>query len=388
MQDIPEHRKNENQKPALQSPQDRKAVYDATLSSRPLRKLTPEHGRTDARQPAFRIEPPPFTAPTAPQQEPVEDVSPYHAPTSAPLAGFYETEESEQTPPPTEHERGKMEILMPPPHEKRQNGFLGMIAIVLLCVILSSAATFFITRHMLGNFEASIDAQVEAHIEAIPPQTVSAARTSEQDTALSASAIYQMGRGQVVGITTEVISVNAFGQETRHHMTGTGFILTEDGYILTNYHVVERASRIAVTLEDGRNLEARFIGGQSTTSDIAVLKIEVTGLTPATIGSFAEMSVGERIYTIGNPLGDLVFTISEGLLSALEREVTTAPGQTTSMFQISAAVNAGNSGGPVYNAQGEVIGIVTAKSSLAQAEGIGFAIPIDQAIAYVATFIQ
>jgi len=391
MQDFPEHRKSGNQeppkKPAEYLQQDRSAMYDATLSSRPLRKLTPEHGRTDARQAAFRPESP--FAPAKPPHSPIED-APLPRPSAAPPkpTGFYETEKNEQTSPYTEHERGKMEILMPPPREQQQNRFFGIAAVMLLCVIVSSVVTFMITSHMLGNVEAQIGAQVEAYIEAMPPQTVSTTWTSEQNAALSAAEIYLIGRRQVVGITTEVINVNHFGQETRHHMTGTGFILTEDGYILTNYHVVERASRIAVTLEDGQSFEARFVGGESVTSDIAVLKIEATGLTPATIGTFADMSVGERMYTIGNPLGDLVFTISEGLVSALEREVVTAPGQTILMFQISAAVNAGNSGGPVYNAHGEVIGIVTAKSSLAHTEGIGFAIPIDEAIAYAAMFIQ
>ena len=151
--------------------------------------------------------------------------------------------------------------------------------------------------------------------------------------------------------------------------------------------MVRDASRIFVRLEDGTVHEAALVGGERESSDVAVLKIDAEGLYPARIGRSSDMRVGSAIYAMGNPLGDLTYTITAGIVSSLNREVFVESSRRIPMFQIDAAVNSGNSGGPVYNAFGEVVGVVTAKAKLYGVEGIGFAIPIDDAMGYAMGFM-
>ena len=165
----------------------------------------------------------------------------------------------------------------------------------------------------------------------------------------------------------------------------TGFIISEDGYILTNYHVIELAvsknSEISVILNDGTRYIASVVGHEKF-NDVAVLKIDAQGLTPVKFGDSDSIYVGDEVYAVGNPLGELDFSMSTGHVSALDRLITTDDsGVPINMFQIDAAVNSGNSGGPVYNSRGEVIGIVTAKYADKGVEGLGFAIPINDASA-------
>lgn len=201
---------------------------------------------------------------------------------------------------------------------------------------------------------------------------------------MSASDIYAAACQQVVGITTELTYQNFFGQTSSQAVSGSGFIITEDGYILTNYHVISYAAQgnydITVMTYDGTSYTAKIVGVDAS-NDIAVLKIDATGLTPVSFGDSDEMSVGDTVYAVGNPLGELQFTMTTGHVSALDRTITTDEGSVPiNMFQIDAAVNSGNSGGPVYNDAGQVIGIVTAKYSSSGVEGLGFAIPINDAV--------
>ncbi len=196
--------------------------------------------------------------------------------------------------------------------------------------------------------------------------------------------LYDQACSQVVGITTEVTVQNLFGQTSTSAVSGSGFIISEDGYILTNYHVIEYADRggyeVTVMLHDGTRYEAHIVGSEES-NDIAVLKIEATGLSPVTLGNSEKLMVGDEIHAVGNPLGELEFSMTNGHVSALDRVITTDSGSDAiNMFQIDAAVNSGNSGGPVYNAAGEVVGIVTAKYSSTGVEGLGFAIPINDAV--------
>ena len=162
----------------------------------------------------------------------------------------------------------------------------------------------------------------------------------------------------------------------------SGFVITEDGYILTNYHVIDGANSIKVTFSDGKEYTATYVGGEEA-NDIAVIKVEATGLTPVVIGSSSDMLVGEQVTTIGNPLGELTFSETTGIISALDRTITMSDGNKMNMIQTDCAINSGNSGGPLFNSHGEVIGIVSAKysssasSSSASVEGLGFAIPMD-----------
>lgn len=201
---------------------------------------------------------------------------------------------------------------------------------------------------------------------------------------LSASDIYAAACQQVVGITTELTVQNFFGQTSSQAVSGSGFIITSDGYILTNYHVISYAAQydydITVMTYDGTSYTAKIIGVDSA-NDIAVLKIDADGLTPVEFGDSDNMSVGDTVYAVGNPLGELQFSMTTGHISALDRTITTDESNVPiNMFQIDAAVNSGNSGGPVYNSAGQVIGIVTAKYSSTGVEGLGFAIPVNDAV--------
>ena len=200
---------------------------------------------------------------------------------------------------------------------------------------------------------------------------------------MSFSAIYDQACEEVVGITTEVTYQNFFGMRTSGAVTGSGFILSEDGYILTNYHVISYAAQgnyeVTVIMHDGTRYPASIVGTEEG-NDLAVLKIEASGLNPVTFADSADLRVGDEVHAVGNPLGELEFTMTNGHVSALDRVITTdESSEAINMFQIDAAVNSGNSGGPIYDALGRVVGVVTAKYSESGVEGIGFAIPINDA---------
>ena len=200
--------------------------------------------------------------------------------------------------------------------------------------------------------------------------------------AVEPSQIYAQALQQAVGITTEVTYQNFFGQTSTSAVSGSGFVISEDGYILTNYHVIEYAYEdnldVVVMTYDGTKYKASIVGVEQS-NDVAVLKIDADNLNAVTFGNSDAISVGETVYAVGNPLGELEFSMSTGHVSALDRVISTEESESINMFQIDAAVNSGNSGGPVYNAQGQVIGIVTAKYSSTGVEGLGFAIPINDA---------
>ena len=184
----------------------------------------------------------------------------------------------------------------------------------------------------------------------------------------------------VVAITTEQMSGSQtwFGGYYVQSGAGSGVIISQDGYILTCAHVVDGATSVKVQLQNGDTYDASIVGSDAT-SDIAVLKIEATGLTPAVIGDSDALAVGETVVAVGNPLGTLSNTVTDGIISALNREVTVEDNDMT-LLQTNASISPGNSGGGLFNANGELIGIVNAKSADSEAEGIGFAIPIDTAI--------
>lgn len=158
---------------------------------------------------------------------------------------------------------------------------------------------------------------------------------------------------------------------------GTGFIVSEKGYIVTNYHVVENATGVTVTLYDESQYTAKVIGFEES-NDLAVIKIEPKGKIESLVyGKSSDLSVGDDVYVIGNPLGDLTFTLTKGVVSALNRLIDTGSGFNINMFQTDAAVNGGNSGGPVFDKHGFVVGIASAKYASASIEGLSFCVPID-----------
>lgn len=192
------------------------------------------------------------------------------------------------------------------------------------------------------------------------------------------SVVASAASSSVVAITTETVTTGNFMQQYVSEGAGSGVIITEDGYIITNQHVIDGASTISVTLNNDEVYEAELIGYDASV-DIAVIKIDASNLTIAAIGDSDSLTVGETVIAIGNPLGELGGTVTEGIISATSRELT-IDGQDMTLLQTSAAINPGNSGGGLFNMAGELIGIVNAKSSGDDVEGLGFAIPVNTAI--------
>ena len=278
------------------------------------------------------------------------------------------------------------------PAAKRHVGLRGAIALCLVCALLGGCLGAGISSWTSNSRFEKLEAALEENTKADAETSAALAAATERQSAvvspvanaaglMSPAQIYQLACSQVVGITTKVTTQSFFGTQTGT-VSGSGFILSEDGYILTNYHVVEDADKgslpVTVMLHDGTSYEARIVGKEEV-NDLAVLKIEATGLQAAVLGNSDEMQVGDEIYVVGNPLGELEFSMSTGHVSALNRSITTEGASDIPMFQLDAAVNHGNSGGPVYNARGEVVGIVTAKNSGSDVEGLGFAIPSSDA---------
>ena len=208
---------------------------------------------------------------------------------------------------------------------------------------------------------------------------------------LTASEIYAANVNSTVGIRTSV-TTNYFGYQTQAAAAGSGFVLTSDGYIVTNYHVVEDANDIKVTTYDDKTYDATLVGYDES-NDIAVLKIDANDLTPVVLGDSDQMNVGDDVVAIGNPLGELTFSLTSGSVSALNRKIT-INNTAMNLIQTDTAINSGNSGGALFNSHGEVIGITNAKysssgsSSSASIENIGFAIPINSVSDIITSIIN
>lgn len=274
----------------------------------------------------------------------------------------------------------------------------GIICLCLVCAMLGGLVGGGL---MAGRLDERVDALEQARAENVLTQAAKSASSVESATpaasvaaggTLTAAQIYEQACKQVVGITTEVTYTNFFGMNSSSAVSGTGFIVSADGYILTNYHVIELAAQntkdVNVILHDGTRYTAAIVGYEKY-NDLAVLKIDAEGLSPVTFGDSSSISVGDTVYAVGNPLGELDFSMSTGHVSALDRLITSdESGVAINMFQIDAAVNSGNSGGPVYNAAGEVVGIVTAKYASTGVEGLGFAIPVNDAVSIAGDLIR
>ncbi len=273
----------------------------------------------------------------------------------------------------------------PPIKKKKPRRTMGTGGIIALCVVcavvaslLSVGATYLVLTRSGGTAIGNV-------VDNIVPSPVPVISTGEDAGAVNEAAnyVYELAKQQVVGITSEIIyGYNIFGQASAASVSGSGVIITDDGYILTNYHVIEDAQQggyqVTVMMYDESTYEAEIIGFDED-SDLALLKIEAQGLSPAQLGDSDGLAVGQTVYAVGNPLGELSYTMTSGMVSATDRTINTESDVAINMFQIDAAVNSGNSGGPVYNTGGQVIGIVTAKYADTGVEGLGFAIPISEA---------
>lgn len=202
-------------------------------------------------------------------------------------------------------------------------------------------------------------------------------------------AVTEKAMPSVVGITTTTISTdNRFAIPTQSEGVGTGVIVDANGYILTNSHVISdgKANTVNVLFNDGTTTEGR-VAWYDAQLDLAIVKVEKTGLTPAEFGNSDEVRTGDIAIAIGNPLGlDLQRSVTQGIISGLDRTIETEQGTMTGLMQTDASINSGNSGGPLLNQNGQVIGINTAKAS--QGEGLGFAIPINTAKPIVESIIK
>ena len=222
------------------------------------------------------------------------------------------------------------------------------------------------------------------------PSTVIDVATIDTSKQMSPAEVYAQNVASTVGITTSV-TTNYFGFTTTSAAAGSGFVLSDDGYILTNYHVIENSTSIKVTMYDGNSYDAQLIGYDES-NDIAVLKVDAENLSPVVLGDSDNLNVGDSVVAIGNPLGELTFSLTAGVVSALDREVTLSGNVTMELIQTDCAINSGNSGGALFNLYGEVIGITNAKYSSsgsgASIDNIGFAIPINSVLDIVNSIIE
>lgn len=232
-----------------------------------------------------------------------------------------------------------------------------------------SIALFVAIGFAVGNIYSTVNKE---EVKANEPITTN---STSSTTTLSVADIADLTADSVVEITTSVEGKSYFYGNYTATGNGSGVIISKDGYIVTNNHVINGASKVEVTLKDGNSYEATVIGSDSRT-DVAILKINADNLKAANLGDSSKLRVGELAVVIGNPLGKLGGTVTDGIISALEREIT-LDGTTMNLIQTNAAVNPGNSGGGLFNDKGELVGIVVAKSSGLDVEGLGFAIPIN-----------
>ena len=256
-----------------------------------------------------------------------------------------------------------------PPRKKRGIGkkvLAGVLALVLVAAVSFG-----------GGFAGYLVASKNGGQTVMYQAASGGSATSTSSTGGSLSDVAGAVTPSVVVVTTEqIVTDNYFcgGQQVLSG-AGSGVILTTDGYIVTNYHVVEGAQQITVTLHDDSTYTATVVGSDQQ-SDIALLKIDATGLTPAVLGDSDSVQVGEVVIAVGNPMGTLGGTVTDGIVSALNRDIS-VEGNEMTLMQTSAAISPGNSGGGLFNTNGELIGIVNAKYSDEDAEGLGFAIPVN-----------
>lgn len=322
-----------------------------------------------------------------PSTDPLKDDSEYHFTRPDEHRSYRDadyTPQSETTAPPRYHLPEEKPPKEKKPKEKGQITFGKVVALCLVCALLGGLGGGALTGYYLNasaGEEIILETAPLLSTAASPSPTYSATSISSGD--VTSADIYNMGCAQAVGITTDITTTNYFGMPVSGSVSGSGFIITENGYIMTNYHVIEDAYlggyEIKVMLNDGNEYTAEITGFDSD-NDIAVLKIDADGLNPVTFGNSEILSVGDTVYAIGNPLGELDYTMTSGIVSATDRVITTDESTSINMFQFDAAVNSGNSGGPLYNSLGQVVGVVTAKYSETGVEGLGFAVPINDAV--------
>ena len=269
------------------------------------------------------------------------------------------------------------------PKEKKEKKYVtkgALIACMILTMILSSLLGAFISgTYFAKNTSDGRTARQDADLSQLD---LGDATGSE----LTVAQIVDKNEDAVVEILMSGTAQNMWGQMQLVQGAGSGVIMTEDGYIATNTHVIQGANKVEVTLHNGESYPARIIGSDPA-NDIAVIKIEAKGLTTATIGDSSTVDVGDLAVAICNPVGQLGGTATTGIISALDRTLD-VEGTTLTLMQTDAAINGGNSGGGLFNNKGELIGIVESKASAVGVEGLAFALPINNVSPIINDFIK
>lgn len=315
-------------------------------------------------------------APEAPQAEPADTgaeapVHPRSPYASSPFTGYYDT----HGPRPAKEKK----------HPLKPLGKLWPKALALVLAAACLLGGIAIGSRDAGNRQRQLEAleaelrALEARLDGLDRSAPTAYTPLPAGEVLTPAQVYARNVASVVGITCDSTAVIG-GQSIQTTVTGSGFLLSEDGYVVTNYHVVAEAATITVVTQDAETHEAALVG-RDTTADMALLKVEGEHFQPVTLGSSTELAIGDMVVAIGNPLSALEATQTVGYISGKNREVST-DNNVVNMLQTDAAINSGNSGGPLFNMRGEVVGITTAKysgtsASGASIEGLSFAIPID-----------
>ena len=341
-------------------------TFDDTFS--PLPEEPEAQPNEEAVQEEAAPEEVPENAPEEAPEEPAKPRSPYE---NSPYESFYDTHEQPEA-------KAKK-----PRRGPKVPAFCGTVALVAAGCLITGLITASVARQQTADQTAYLYdriASLESRLSALSSTAGGSPSTPlPAGEVLTPAQVYAQNVGSVVGISCDS-TATVSGQTLRRSVTGSGFIVTSDGYIVTNYHVVENASSITVNTQSGEQYEGTLIGRDSS-ADMALLKIEAEDLAPVTLGSSGDLAIGDMVVAIGNPLSALEATQTVGYISGKNREVTT-DSNVVNMLQTDVAINSGNSGGPLFNMRGEVVGITTAKysgttSSGASIEGISFAIPID-----------
>lgn len=266
------------------------------------------------------------------------------------------------------------------------------VALALGCLVLGGAVGGGLSMTLLDrqNQDGGKDVQTSTVMEGVREKSVLDVTLIDTSREMTPAEVYAANVNSTVGITTSV-TTNYWGFQTTSAASGSGFIITDDGYVITNYHVIENSDSITVSLYDGTAYDAELVGYDES-NDIAVLKVEAEELTPVVVGDSDSLNVGDSVIAIGNPLGELTFSLTSGAVSALDREITLSNNVTMDLIQTDCAINSGNSGGALFNLYGEVIGVTNAKysgsGSGASIDNIGFAIPINRVKGIVESIIE
>lgn len=333
--------------------------------------VTPPEQEGFDTQPQTETPEPVYEAPEAPRQPQTEyRQAPYESPYYTPGAGAYYTPPKAPRPP------------------KKKTGFWKFALVGVCCALIGALVG--VGGYLLA--EEGADFYFDDTSIMLEGDRDSTVITQQVNTGelMTPAQVYAANVGSTVGITTS-ITTNYWGYQTTSAASGSGFIITDDGYIVTNFHVIEDSDAITVSMYDGSSYDAVLVGYDES-NDLAVLKIQAEGLTPVVLGDSNNLNVGDSVIAIGNPLGELTFSLTSGAISALDRKVTFSGNITMDLLQTDCAINSGNSGGALFNLYGEVIGITNAKYSSSTGgvsiDNIGFAIPMNDVKALITDIIE